>query len=421
MSHAEIATALSHVAKARNYHVVAVSWEDCSRGYDGKGSISCWGTNITDVRIKDAEKRPIYTLRSENLNERIVLVSMDELALVVGNEAATSEKSFRPMKASSYLAELGKHSTHSSIPADASLSQPDVDTKVSVRFQTVFVPEDSEFTVNAYVYGSHETDNPKNLLLYCTSQGTSIYSPGGGSADLFLQMKRADGKTSTHWLKAKSSEFKVGAEQKETAETIAKAIAEGSAVAMPIGIKEMGNAFNVLMVLQLPLKQRPPTTVTRGAYDGPYMGGPCCATLAPSAGGPFVPAFNLAAAFAMSSKGPSARCGPPVVGTSTAARVSMGKVQEADWTGLESKNWARHEAEHATATITLYHAVKGGVPSAQDITAAIDQLEALYAKFAHGTRRQDATSVNAPMDIEATNPDIPKFTFAPPTNAAFPQ
>ena len=38
----------------------------------------------------------------------------------------------------------------------------------------------------------------------------------------------------------------------------------------------------------------------------------------------------------------------------------------------------RHPAEHVTVTVQLYHVVVGGVPSEEDVTAAIDDLENLY-------------------------------------------
>ena len=241
---------------------------------------------------------------------------------------------------------------------------------------------------------------------------------GRGSADLSLQMKRADGKTSTHWLKAKSSEFKVGAEQKETAETIAKAIAEGSAVAMPIGIRRWATRSMCSWSCSCRSSSAHPRLshagVRRTLHGRPVLcdlGAICRRTVRTS----------------IQSGGCVRHVSRVVCSVRTAGRGHLycrsrlyGKGPGSGLDGSRVQNWARHEAEHATATHPLPRG-EGRSPSAQDITAAIDQLEALYAKFAHGTRRQDATSVNAPMDIRATNPDIPKFTFAPPTNAAFPQ
>ena len=39
----------------------------------------------------------------------------------------------------------------------------------------------------------------------------------------------------------------------------------------------------------------------------------------------------------------------------------------------------RHPSEHITVTVVVYHVVEGGVPSEEDVLAAIDDLEALYA------------------------------------------
>jgi len=42
------------------------------------------------------------------------------------------------------------------------------------------------------------------------------------------------------------------------------------------------------------------------------------------------------------------------------------------------KSPARHQAEHLSATIVIYNTVAGGVPSAEDVKAAIADMESLY-------------------------------------------
>merc|ERR1719352_1799925 len=39
----------------------------------------------------------------------------------------------------------------------------------------------------------------------------------------------------------------------------------------------------------------------------------------------------------------------------------------------------RDPSQHVTVTVVIYNTVAGGVPSAQDVKAAVDDMEALYA------------------------------------------
>merc|ERR1711924_463923 len=73
-----------------------------------------------------------------------------------------------------------------------------------------------------------------------------------------------------------------------------------------------------------------------------------------------------------------ARMTPPV-GKSNAARVSRGSfVDKVDAT-LRIKKPIRDPAQHVTVTCVIYNTVAGGVPSAEDVKAAVDDMEALYA------------------------------------------
>jgi 14-3-3 protein epsilon len=66
------------------------------------------------------------------------------------------------------------------------------------------------------------------------------------------------------------------------------------------------------------------------------------------------------------------------VGTACAARVSKGSEFDV-WDGLAVKVPQRNAAEHITCTIVTYNLVSGGAPSQEDIVAAIEDLEHLYA------------------------------------------
>merc|ERR1719378_1404770 len=69
----------------------------------------------------------------------------------------------------------------------------------------------------------------------------------------------------------------------------------------------------------------------------------------------------------------------PRVGTANAARVSRGSmVDKLDKTVQISKP-ARDPSQHVTVTVVIYNTVAGGVPSVEDVKAAVDDMEQLYA------------------------------------------
>merc|ERR1719333_1733126 len=67
----------------------------------------------------------------------------------------------------------------------------------------------------------------------------------------------------------------------------------------------------------------------------------------------------------------------PKRGRASAARVSRGSEEDV-WKGLTVTEPKRNEAEHVTVTVVLYNTVAGGVPSEQDVAAAVEDMEALY-------------------------------------------
>jgi hypothetical protein len=65
-------------------------------------------------------------------------------------------------------------------------------------------------------------------------------------------------------------------------------------------------------------------------------------------------------------------------GTANAARVSRGS-QYDTWDGLSVKKPTRDPRQHVTVTVVIYNTVAGGVPDVEDVLAAIDDMEQLYA------------------------------------------
>eukprot|EP00434_Breviolum_minutum_P034901 symbB.v1.2.030895.t1/scaffold3528.1/size54678/1 len=169
-------------------------------------------------------------------------------------------------------------------------------------------------------------DDPKNLVLLCTSEGTALQQQGVGYQKLFLHEKKADEQIARRWLEAKSTGHKVGGAQEESweaavesAEAAAEAqrvlqeakakedpgdeelerlkdkaakleveanerrlraaeaeeaAKEGKAVARRFGIDAMGSRCNMLMTIQVPLQQqeKPPPMPSGSGFAGEVCG-----------------------------------------------------------------------------------------------------------------------------------------------------
>merc|ERR1712232_387657 len=104
-------------------------------------------------------------------------------------------------------------------------------------------------------------------------------------------------------------------------------------------------------------------------------------------------------------------------GVANAARVSRGSEFDV-WSGLSVQNPKRNDSEHVTVTVVIYNTVADGIPTEEDVAAAIDDLEDLYAKCGANGQLADSTfdfmknelKVKDVMDIQtkiATQPYKP--------------
>ena len=419
-----------------DYSCKTVSWDDVTRGTVG-GSLSSWGANITDTRLYEKSGKQLYTVRSENFNEKLGKVNADELALITGNQQPGGD--LTPITLRDFLKNMGKHGAYAGLDKNVSLGDKAADAEVSIRFMTTFLPVNDEelatleFAPEMYQYQTRSEDDPANLLLLATTQGVAVQANGAGATKLYHHAVEPSKQICRYWFEAERSTKKVGGAQLETKEEAQAAAQRGKATASVIGTRSMGTRFNVLMTIQVPLKQKPqpkPRGMTYGMGGGMGMllggmgGGmkksmpmqkmmmmPMSAS-APMMGGGAEDAFMSAfmdsdddlmegaeeeagcmfaspVASAMSAPPPpmmamkrsrgSSMTFKPKVGTANAARVSRGSMVDKLNKTVKIAKPTRDPSQHVTVTVVIYNTVAGGVPSMEDVKAAVDDMEQLYA------------------------------------------
>ena len=250
------------------YSCKTVSWDDVQRGTVG-GELSCWGGNITDTRLWEKSGKQLYTVRSDNWNEKLGCVAADDVCVISGNQ--TADGTLAPITLGDFLRRSGAHGAYAGLHADTNLSHEAMDAKVSIRFQTTFLPVEDEqlaaleFCPEMYNYQTRSDADPKNLLLLATTQGVALQADGAGAKRLFHHAVEPSGQVCRYWFEAERSDKQVGGAQQETREEALAAAKRGKATAAVIGTRSMGTRFNVLMCIQVPLKQK---AVAKRALQG---------------------------------------------------------------------------------------------------------------------------------------------------------
>merc|ERR1711907_907032 len=378
------------------YSCKTVSWDDVSRGTVG-GSLSCWGSNITDTYLKSKSGEQLFTVRSDNWNEKLGVISSNDVALVQGNQS--NKGNLSPITLKTFLKNSKQYGGYTGMKTE-DLSDDVLDQKCSIRFQTTFLPVTSsnnrgtiEFSTEAYNYNTRSDEDPRNLVLLCTTQGIALQQDGRGTKKLFHHAVDQNKTIHRYWLEAERTRHKVGGVQVEGKEEKEDAIKRGKATSSVIGTKAMGTRFNVLMTIQIPLKQK--KVQVRGGGGG----GSILPPSAPMAGcslsslsldylsqSPDELAYS-ATVFAKSAtkmkgfgsmkRAKKRSVAKKKAGTANAARVSRGSKVDT-WEGLTKKTPTRNPEEHITITVVFYFTIAGGVPSEADVMAAIDDMESLY-------------------------------------------
>jgi huntingtin len=187
--------AINDVCRAKGgvyarYSCKSVSWDDVARD-TFQSQLSCYGANITDTRLWAKDGRQLFTVRSDNWDEKLGCVSTNDVAVLAGVHGPGDDINMQSLTLRDLLASFGTFGKYAGVPGTTDLSNEALDAKVSIRFQTTFLPiaqdEDAtlEFCSEAYNYNSKTDDDPRNLVLLCTSQGLAVQQDGVGAKRLF--------------------------------------------------------------------------------------------------------------------------------------------------------------------------------------------------------------------------------------------
>jgi huntingtin len=449
---------LNAVCRAHNpaYSATEVSWNDNSRAQG-----SSFGSNITDARLKGKSGEDYLVVRPSNFNERIGRVRASDIALIGGNGSMGCQ--LAPVTLSDVVRDFGRHGGYAGVPAGTSLAS-ERDAEVGIRFQAVFLPADAdpathergtEVFPETYNYQTKSWQDPKNVILLCTSQGTFVQQDGPGKVPQYLHKADEKGEWRNVYLDATETRHGVAMGQIETDVERQAALRAGKAVSTVIGTKSMGIGFNRLMTVQIPLKQHAaagnclfPGFASAAAFGCPAsynsFGLAATAAASPTAGfGLFAtaaasPAASPFGAFAASPFGAAAlpTFGAPAFGCSAlamggfgggglaslpkadahAARVSYGS----DAGRMRKMTLDRYERDDTcaiTVTVQFYFVVERGRQiNDEDIRRAVDVCEQAYSGCSWDGKLMDPGANFAkdqPAHATSSSPGPPRmFPFA---------
>ncbi len=335
--------------------IVNLTWEDTGR-WEG----SSVGPNISDVTIEveasnDASGRQTYlmpVIRHDNFSDKTADVKMDRIFIPVGNHRGGKLETITLTQLlahpTRYLSATGKGKIVS-----GSLLAPRRDRHVLVSAQHAFLPVPTDgkatFWPVIFNYQSYQ-EHPAVLTILVTRQGASMTIidnardtvTGGGSWGQRLYFNQ-DGKKAPL-----IAERMKDVQRKGTT-------ANGEAAA------SLGEDANLLMLIQVPLKQK---------------------ELARMAGGYGYGAGGMALADAEMAPSP-----PPVTKGAARGRDSDVDVAvlghgetEGPYTELDGLKIERDPRFPVRVTVQFYQATSNGVVSVADVARMSEQIDKVYAK-----------------------------------------
>ena len=327
---------LRAVAAQQGLDVVNVTWEDTGR-YKG----SSVGPNISDmtigVRDSAGALHPMPVLRFDNFSDRTADIATDTFGLRVGNERG---RSLRTVSLTNVLRDARSYlSSPSSWAGGARSLAASRDSEVLVSAQACFLPiprsGEATFTPVLYNYQSYP-GSPAVLAVVATREGTSMQvvenDAGYLSQPLFFN--------------------EAGQRAPFVAERLTDWVAQGGGP-MPAGDDAAAAGLNVVLVIQVPLKQAAPPRYGYGGLDD---------------------ADIPASAPSMSEAGRRSDVEDAVIGHGAAE----GPFREMDGLAIE-----RDPRFPVRVTVQFYKATSTGQASAADIREIRRQIDRVYADAAY--------------------------------------
>ena len=252
------ATLQKHVLSIdEDYEAVTVAWNDGQRGVLG-GMLSCWGGNITDVRLVAEDGGVLPFVRPDNMNETLGITTADKIMFV--------ERDGTQLTAQEVLVSLeqrAKYMGYTSVKTN--VKDPE---KVVVRVQNIWIPlngdgAERKFVPSHFSYQTWETADPRNLIVLGTPSGTYVHADAMGMNHLYSHTDDGEG-VNNHWFTAKESDLDVGNSLGDESDRTTAPEKKGRFV--EIGLKGLGKRANCFVVMSIPNVQKIPRVSSMSCY-----------------------------------------------------------------------------------------------------------------------------------------------------------
>lgn len=336
------------LARARGLGIINVLWEDTGR-YLG----SSVGPNISDVTIEVQVERPgrrprnylMPVIRYPNFTDKTADVRLDDIRLRVGNHeegGALETVSLRDLLAdpTRYMSAPDK----GRIRRGSLLAKRDTHALVSAQHAFLPIPQGGKATFYPVIFNYQSYDrHPAVLTILATRQGTSM---------TIIDNSRDTVSGANSW--GQRLYFNDGGRR---APLMAERLADVSASGLTANgesAESLGEDANLLMLIQVPLKVRPPTRRSSMALGGMADG------------------FGSGSVAAESRRGGGGR--------SDVDRAVLGHgPSEGPFTELGGLTIARDPRFPVRVTVQFYQATSNGVLDAHNVAAMAGQIQKIYA------------------------------------------
>jgi hypothetical protein len=360
-----------------DFDILNLTWEDTGRYKD-----SAVGPNISDMTIQVQQYNPktggyelnlMPVIRHPNFADESADVPLDRFYLLVGNEKG---KPLERVTLKDMLGDLRKYlHTPESWKGRVSSLLADRDTHALVSAQAAFLPipkgDKAEFNPVLFNYQSYSGD-PAVLTILATREGTSVTvidnKRDGFDAGMTWGQRLFFNKNGERasFTGQRLSDF-----QTETA---------GNSSQTPGSVEAIGQeGLNMVLLIQVPLKQRQPMRVGLGDY-----------ALAPAA-----PAMSSA---------PIARERSDV----EAAAIGHGKV-EGPFTEIDNLRIERDPRFPVRVTVQFYKATSNGVVSEADMQDINQQIAQVYKNADYVGSLVTSGDTGRPTEYEGSKTEPPDW------------